>query len=96
MRTPLRTALLLATLFAAITFLIHLVSSLWGSHLGYGFFRDELYFLVCGHHLDWGYVDQPPLIALITWPVQSTVCHRPSAGIRAIFCGDLEAIRVRA
>lgn len=63
-RTPLRSALLLAALFVAITFLIHFLSSLWGGHLGYGYFRDDLYFLVCGHHLDWGYVDQPPLVAL--------------------------------
>ena len=33
----------------------------------YGIFRDELYYLACAEHLDWGYVDQPPLIALITW-----------------------------
>jgi 4-amino-4-deoxy-L-arabinose transferase-like glycosyltransferase len=56
--------LLLAFLFAALTFLIHFLSSLWGRHLGYGYFRDELYFLVCGRHLAWGYVDQPPLVAL--------------------------------
>jgi hypothetical protein len=33
----------------------------------YGYFRDELYYLACGEHLAWGYVDQPPLIALVAW-----------------------------
>src|SRR5262249_37645225 len=30
----------------------------------YGYFRDELYFLDLGRHLDWGYVDCAPLIAV--------------------------------
>jgi Dolichyl-phosphate-mannose-protein mannosyltransferase len=63
-RTPLRPALFLAALFTAITFLVHFLSTLWGTHLGYGYFRDDLYFLICGRHLAWGYVDQPPLVAL--------------------------------
>jgi len=33
----------------------------------YGFFRDELYYMACGEHLAWGYIDQPPLIALVAW-----------------------------
>src|SRR5581483_2622836 len=33
----------------------------------YGIFVDELYYVACARHLDWGYVDQPPLIALLTW-----------------------------
>ena len=37
----------------------------------YGYFADELYYLACSRHLAWGYVDQPPLIALITWVARS-------------------------
>jgi hypothetical protein len=33
----------------------------------YGYFGDELYHMACGEHLSWGYVDQPPLIAIFTW-----------------------------
>lgn len=33
----------------------------------YGFFRDELYYMACGEHLAWGYIDQPPLIAFAAW-----------------------------
>jgi len=32
---------------------------------GYGIFRDELYYLACGRHLAWGYVEFPPLIAVL-------------------------------
>ena len=31
----------------------------------YGYFRDEFDYMSCGDHLQWGYVDQPPLIPLL-------------------------------
>ena len=35
---------------------------------GYGIFRDELYYLACADHLDFGYVDHPPFsIALLAF-----------------------------
>ncbi|MEW6363569.1 MAG: glycosyltransferase family 39 protein [Acidobacteriota bacterium] len=33
----------------------------------YGYFIDEFYYLACARHLDFGYVDHPPLIALTAW-----------------------------
>ena len=54
------TTLLCAT--AAVAIALHLPGM-----SRYGFFRDELYYIACSEHLAWGYVDQPPLIALIAW-----------------------------
>jgi 4-amino-4-deoxy-L-arabinose transferase-like glycosyltransferase len=54
------TALVLG--IAACKLLVHLYA---GRH--YGYFVDELYYLACSRHMDWGYVDQPPLIAVIAW-----------------------------
>ena len=33
----------------------------------YGLFGDELYYFACSKHLAFGYVDQPPLVALLTF-----------------------------
>lgn len=50
----------------------------------YGYFGDELYFWAAGHHLDWSYADQPPLVPLLA-RIADTV-----------FPGSLVAMRVPA
>jgi hypothetical protein len=60
------TASALVLCISACKLLVHLYA---GRH--YGYFVDELYYLACSRHLDWGYVDQPPLIAVITWLARS-------------------------
>ncbi len=52
---------LIVTLIATVKLVVQLYAS---GH--YGYFVDELYYIACSKHLDLGYVDQPPLIALIT------------------------------
>jgi Dolichyl-phosphate-mannose-protein mannosyltransferase len=32
----------------------------------YGYFRDEFNYIICGRHLAWGYVDQPPLAPVLS------------------------------
>jgi Dolichyl-phosphate-mannose-protein mannosyltransferase len=51
---------------AVVKLLVHLATA--GV---YGLFVDELYFLACGEHLAWGYVDMPPLTALQAWLARS-------------------------
>jgi hypothetical protein len=62
---------------AALTLALHLATA--GV---YGLFIDELYFLACGEHLAWGYVDMPPLTAVQAWLA------------RALFGDSMLAIRL--
>ncbi len=55
---PLATGLLIA--LCAAKLLLHILTSVQR----YGYFRDELYYLDMARHLDWGYVDATPLVAV--------------------------------
>ena len=59
-RTCLTPGLAMVVVWLAAT---KMVLHFYAGH-NYGYFVDELYYLACGRHLAWGYVDQPPLIAL--------------------------------
>jgi hypothetical protein len=76
-------ALRLAALFAAIKFLLLLALNLLQSHLGYGYTRDELYYLVCGQRLAWGYVDHAPLVA-VQAKVSPALFGHSLAGVRML------------
>ena len=52
-------------LFALAKLVLHLASS-----AGYGYFRDEFYYLACADHLAAGYVDHPALSIVFLWVVR--------------------------
>ena len=62
---------------AVASFVLHMIFN-----NRYGYFRDEFDYIVCGRHLAWGYVDQPPLV-----PVLSRI-------FLAIFGESLRAVRL--
>jgi hypothetical protein len=60
-----RQAILLGCIFAAIKLCIHIAVNVRAQQVGYGIFRDELYYIVCGRRLAWGYLDNQPVIAVL-------------------------------
>lgn len=62
---------------SAFAFVLHMIFN-----NRYGYFRDEFDYITCGRHLAWGYVDQPPLV-----PVLSRI-------FLAIFGDSLRAVRL--
>jgi len=59
-----RSQLFLVLILSSIPFLIHLYVNIFE---GYGYFRDELYYIVSTEHLSFGYVDHPPLSIFILY-----------------------------
>jgi hypothetical protein len=47
---------------AILTLAIHLVYNPY-----FGYHQDEFYFIACGEHLDFGYVDHAPMVPWIAW-----------------------------
>ncbi len=62
------------TSLALVAFAVHLLTA--GR---YGYFRDELYYIMAGRHPDWGYVDYPPMVAWLAWLTHHTLGDGPVA-----------------
>jgi hypothetical protein len=76
------------------------------TYRGYGYFRDELYYLASAEHLGFGYVEHPPMIGLIAWLVRSTlgdslfaarllpaIAHAATVGLAALLAREMGGVR---
>jgi hypothetical protein len=81
---------------ATVACIVHLVAN---PH--YGFYGDELYFIICGRHPALGYVDQPPLTPLVSAATQAlgpslfllravpALCAGVSVYVASIFASEI-------
>lgn len=83
----------LALIFAAIKLAIEFIGNLLAQHFGYGIFRDELYYIVCGRRLAWGYVDQAPMVA-VQARVAETLFGFHNLALFRLFSGIAGAVKV--
>jgi len=58
--SPLASGMAIVWAIATAKFVLHMYFN-----NRYGYFRDEFDYMSCGDHLQWGYVDQPPLIPFL-------------------------------
>jgi 4-amino-4-deoxy-L-arabinose transferase-like glycosyltransferase len=65
---------------------------------GYGFHRDEMYFIIAGRHPDFGYVDQPPLTPILSaaaarlfgaTPLAVRILPAIVTGLGVLLCADM-------
>ncbi|MBV8674306.1 MAG: hypothetical protein JOZ33_12800 [Acidobacteriaceae bacterium] len=70
--------------FATAKVALHIITNIIAQHAGYGIFRDEMYYLICGRRLAWGYVDQPPMIALAARLTETLFGHERMWAMRLI------------
>jgi hypothetical protein len=66
---------------AAKTAFFLATSGIWGLH------RDEFYYLAGGRHLEWGYVDHPPVTPLL-YRIGETVFGSSQSGIHTVPAGS--------
>ncbi len=59
-----------ATLLLIFLVLLKVLLHCW-VNLHDNFFRDEFYYMACGQHLDFGYVDHPPFVAVVAFITQA-------------------------
>src|SRR5580704_7569285 len=74
-RADLRLVVWISLAFAAIKVALHIITNIIAQHAGYGIFRDEMYYLICGQRLAFGYVDQPPMVAVVARVTETLFGH---------------------